>query len=162
MADILHGISRSASLVPLMIAHHTIRRHQNALRFANKLLLFSLLAQSPFLVVIVVRFFVIDLVLPSKLFWFFAALSALFAIIGFGMVCRQLALWDEALQNSSFNGLMQPRTLGGMELAGGIQLLFYGMFLIPLLNLPAILWGKARANAALRDIDAALKAPRRN
>ncbi len=144
-----------------MTTNREIRRIQGSLQSASRFLLFAVLVQMPLLAVMVLRIFFIDLTVPIKVGWFFSAVSSLFAIVGFSMVCRQLGLWDEAMENSSFSGVMQPRTFRGMELAGGLQLLFYLMFLVPVLNLPAIFWGRARANAALRNIDAILKAPRR-
>ncbi len=144
-----------------MTADQELRRIQGALNLASMLLLAAVLAQLPLVVVMVVRFFVFSWTPPIKVYWFFNAVSSLFAIVGFIMVCRQLNLCEEAVENSFFPGVMRPRTLRGMELAGGVQLLFYGMFLVPLLNLPAILWGRARAKAAVRDIDAMLEDMRR-
>jgi hypothetical protein len=100
--------------------------------------------------------------MPTKIYLLFNAVTSALAIVGFAMVCRQLNLYEEALQNSSLPDLARStRLLGIGKIVVGVQLFFYCSFLIPLINLPAILWGRSRAGSAVRALDELLEGQRR-
>jgi hypothetical protein len=138
-----------------MARPHELRQISESLRFASKILSFALLLELPFVGMAVVRVARPTWVwqFPEKLFWALYLPSTFFAIVGFIIVCKQLGFWSDAM-DSMADLVDRSRLLGTAKLAVGAQFIFTMLFLLPLFNLPMILWARAQANRARRNIDA--------
>lgn len=115
---------------------------KNTFRWAKRFLLVASLVQLPFFLPLM-----FSIPLSNRLFFFVLFISAIFGILGFMIVSRQLELNDEALRNSPTQGLIGP------VLSSGMVLFFWGAFFVPLLNLIAIVWAYGRARSAIRLLD---------
>lgn len=144
-----------------------IQRHKGTLQFARKLLTVAIVLQLPFLIEIVLR--QADLLLhlnvlgdrqmPQKLTWVLSAATSILAIAGFTIVCRQLSLWEGNLEDTEL--ARRTRLLGTRKIAAGIQFFFYLVFLVPLFNLIPVIWARAKASAAIHDLDLLMPVRRR-
>ncbi len=142
-------------------------RLKATLQFSRRLLTGAFLLQSPLLIIILLR--QIDLMvsftilgnwqLSSKVFWFLSLTSSALAIAGFTIVCRQLSLWEGDLEASEF--VQRTALLGTRKIAAGAQLFFYLVFLLPLFNLIPVAWARAKASAAITDLESLRLAHRR-
>ena len=144
-----------------------LHRHKGTLQFARKLLTVAMVLQLPFLIEIVLR--QADLLLhlnvlgdrqmPQKLTWVLSAATSILAIAGFTIVCRQLSLWEGNLEDTEL--ARRTRLLGTRKIAAGIQFFFYLVFLVPLFNLIPVIWARAKASAAIHDLDLLMPVRRR-
>lgn len=144
-----------------------LHRHKGTLQFARKLLTAAMVLQLPFLIEIVLR--QADLLLhlnvlgdrqmPQKLTWVLSAATSILAIAGFTIVCRQLSLWEGNLEDTEL--ARRTRLLGTRKIAAGIQFFFYLVFLVPLFNLIPVIWARAKASAAIHDLDLLMPVRRR-
>jgi hypothetical protein len=150
-------------MTPLLELH----RHKGTLQFARKLLTAAMVLQIPFLIVIMLRqtdlFFHLNVLgdrqMPPKVTGLLSVTSSILAIVGFTIVCRQLSLWEGSLQNTEF--VQRTRLLGSMKIAISIQLIFYGLFLVPIFNLMPVVWARSKATAAIQDLDLLMPVRRR-
>jgi hypothetical protein len=117
-------------------AYERLRRN---LSFAQWVLFIAFVAESPYLI----RLAMPTLPLFNKTFmglmWLIAAA---FGIVGFLMVYRQL---DLARDDSRYEGIGRYM---GARLTASVQLFFLLAFLVPIMNLPAILWAWFKAQSA--------------
>jgi hypothetical protein len=141
---------------------HELRRISEGLGFASRLLVIALLVELPFVIGFVVRMVrpTLEWKFPNALSNSLWLLSSVFALVGFVMVVRRLALWSEATQGLT-DFVDRTKMLGTAKLAAGAQFLFMGLLMVPLFNLPIILWARAQARRARRDIDSAARSARR-
>lgn len=147
-----------------MTSVHELRRSKDNLQFSRTLLTVAALLQVPTLAGIaltqsqVIFHYSLGWTLPSKVFWMLDFGTALLAIIGFTMVCRQLSLWEGNLESTEF--VQRTRVLGTAKIAAGVQLFFYLSFLMPLINLVPVLWARSQAKKGILDLEDRLKASR--
>src|SRR4051812_20455844 len=100
-----------------------IRRQQNVLDMASKVLTLALLLQVPILVIFASRMTRYFWTLPANVFWLLSGASSVLAIVGFTIVSRQLDLYDEAMADSPLPDLAQKtRLLGGGKIVVSVQL----------------------------------------
>jgi hypothetical protein len=133
---------------------HHLRQIKNSLSFANKLLLVALLIDLVFISVGVYRHFQPEWALPLKLFGVLYVPCALLGIVGFWMVNRQLELTGDAFERMD-DFVDRTWLLGTAKIALGVKFFFFVSFLMPMFNLPFILFARSRAKRAIRAIDAA-------
>jgi hypothetical protein len=133
---------------------HELRRISEGLRFASRLLLLAVFLELPFVVGFVVRVArpTWEWEAPAAVFNGLWLSSTLCAVVGFVVVSRRLGLWSEAMDNFA-EFVDRTRVYGTAKLTAGAQFLFMGLLLIPLFNLPAILWARAQAQRARREIE---------
>jgi hypothetical protein len=127
-----------------MSSIHESRRMLSAVKLGNKLLTCCVLLQLPLIFIIGVRFLQVDWAMPTKIFWLLNVVTSVLAIIGFSIIARQLRFLDEAA-----------------EAHAGDKFFFYLSFLIPILNLFAVIFAKVRAASAIRKIEDMARVPRR-
>ena len=139
-----------------------LRRSRGTLALASKILMGAFLLELPFLVVIAARFMEFNWTLPKHVDSFLWAFSSLLAIIGYNMVSKQLSLWEEAMEESNIPELIsKTRMLGSTKATLDVLLTFYMAFLLPLFNLPIILWARSRARTGVESYDMLLEKKRR-
>jgi hypothetical protein len=139
-----------------------IRRMQGTLIFARKLLTFAIFVQLPVFVVVAARQIDLPWTFSLKLFWLINGASCLAGIVGFVIACRQLNLIDETLEDSPIPGFIQEgRFPGSGRVLASAQLLFYALFIMPMVNALLFLWARWKAQSAIEAIDAALERLRR-
>jgi hypothetical protein len=144
-----------------------LHRHKGSLQFARRLLTAAILLQLPFLIEIVLRqsdlllhlSILGDRQMPRKVTGVLWASTAIFAIAGFTIVCRQLSLWEGNLEDAEL--VSRTRLLGTRKIAAGIQFFFYLVFLVPVFSLIPVLWARSQASTAIDDLEQLLPARRR-